>query len=68
MLRLLDICIQKLMSMQGSYTVWFKSHLTGPAYFQKEAAMQNTSDQTNLFPVAEPWAIWHSGIGETGEN
>lgn len=23
MLRLVDICIQKLMSMQGSYTTWF---------------------------------------------
>lgn len=52
MLRLVDICIQNLMSMQGFYRVWFKSFLTGPTYCQKEAAIQNTSDQTNQFPVA----------------
>lgn len=64
MLRLVDICIQKPMSMQGFYTVWFKSHLSGPAYCQKEAAVQNPSDQTNQFAVAKHKSPGLFGIQE----
>lgn len=64
MLRLVDICMQKLISMQGFYPVWFKSHLSGPAYCQKEAAVQNTSDQTNQFPVARHKSPGLFGIQE----